>query len=117
MTNSGEQVGRHPTIDKCPKQHTFRFQHHTEIGPGRLLPVVRWPITFLVGGAFADEFTLFGAAEIPLALKMVDVGSGVDPNDLVACACHTWRRHVARRLSEGRRPNHHGSAYAGHQNC
>jgi amidase len=47
---------------------------------GWSLAVARRSITLFVSSAFADELTLFRAAEVALALEMVDARMGVDPS-------------------------------------
>ena len=54
---------------------------------------MRRPVAFLVSLPLTDELALLSAPKIMLTLEMVDMQSGVDPNELVAGACHAnqWR--------------------------
>ena len=79
-----------------------------------LLAVVGGPIAFLVSVPLAHELSLLRAAEIPLALEVVDARPGVDPHELVARTCHPGRRGMRGRLCAHRvaQHQHHSEAQA-----
>jgi len=62
------------------------------------LPVARGPIPFLVGGLLAHELAVLCAPEIAFALKVIDMGWDVDPDDPIALARHAGGRCVRRGL-------------------
>jgi hypothetical protein len=72
------------------------IQIAAEIGS---LPVAGRSIAFFVGRALADEFPVLGAPELSLALEVIDVRPGVDPNQLVIGPGHSGWRLMQGRLS------------------
>ena len=63
-----------------------------------LLTIMGRPIPLLIGVTFTDEFSILGAAEIALALKVLDVRAGIDPDQFVPRACHARWWCMIRRL-------------------
>lgn len=74
------------------------------------LPILCRPIAFLIGCVLAHKLAVLGAAEVPFALKVIDVRVGVYPYDPIARAAHAGRWLMEGRLGE-RHPSSNEKRY------
>ncbi len=69
-----------------------------------LLPIARWLTLFTDRIVLALELAGLRAAEVTLALKVIDMGGGITPYEPIARAGHAGGRIMACGLGESWRP-------------